>query len=141
MYRLNLADGQSVVLRGFGIFFGDPNRGGVFLPRYEFTPRYTLQSTLDCPPWSDADLPQMRVPTAEHRYRCATLLLDLIDWIREYEVNIVQQLGLSYRSAVLTKWNNGKRTLIPAEQFASGWRELSFRVAGNFDAFVSAEVT
>jgi hypothetical protein len=140
VYFLELGRGRCVVLRGFGVFFGDSNRGGVFLPRYEFAPRYTLQSTLDCPPWSDADLPQLRLPTAENRYRCASLLLDLIDWIREYEVDVVQKLGLSYRRAVLTKWSNGRRPFIPAEQFASAWRELSFRVAGNFDAFVSAEV-
>lgn len=136
VYALAMPRGRCVVLRGFGVFYGDGRWGGVFLPRYEFHPRYTTHATLDCPPWSDADLPELSTPTESQRHACATLTLDLIDWMRRYEVNIVEQLGIEYRRSTLLEWDNGTRPVVPAENFASAWRELSFRVASNFNAFL-----
>lgn len=135
VYTLELPFGRRVMLRGFGVFYGDVQRGGVFLPRYEFCPRYTTHATLDCPPWSDADLPKLRAPTELQRTSCASLTLDLIEWIRSYEIGIVERLGIEYRRSTLKNWDNGKRTFVPAEKIASAWRELSFRVAANFDVF------
>ncbi|MEM9644673.1 MAG: hypothetical protein AAF989_06750 [Planctomycetota bacterium] len=135
VYSLQLPRGRCVVLRGFGVFFGAHQLGGVFLPRYEFRPKYTSHATLDCPPWTDAELPDLSPPTESQRNICASLTLDLIDWIRSYEVNIVRRLGLAYRRRTLSQWDNGKRSVIPAEAFASAWRELSFRVAEHFDTY------
>jgi hypothetical protein len=61
--------------------------------------------------------------------------LDLIDWIRTYEVNIVELLGIEYRRSTLVEWDDGKRPFTPAEELASAWRELSLRVAADFDAY------
>ena len=135
VYSLELPHQRCVVLRGFGVFYGHGQRGGVFLPRYEFAPRYTTAPTLECPPWSDEDLPDLNPPTELQRNVCASLVLDLIDWIRSYEVNVVQRLGIEYRRRALVKWNNGERPFIPAEKIASAWRELSFQVAAKFDAY------
>ena len=139
VYTLDLLHGRCVVLRGFGVFYGDRQRGGVFLPRYEFRPRYTTHATLECPPWSDADLPKLSAPTDSQRTACTSLTLDLIDWMRSYEVAIAERLGIQYRRSTLLKWDNGKRPIIPAEEMASAWRELSFRVAANFDAYLRNE--
>ena len=49
VYTLQLPRGRCVVLRGFGAFYGDQRCGGVFLPRYEFRPRYTKHATLEHP--------------------------------------------------------------------------------------------
>ncbi|MEM9828303.1 MAG: hypothetical protein AAF958_17070 [Planctomycetota bacterium] len=135
VYVLDLPYGRCVLLRGFGVFYGDIRRGGVFLHRYEFAPRYTKHSVLDCPPWTDDDLPEMHPPSASQRHRCASLTLDLIDWIRDYETDVVQRLGIEYRRETLMDWDNGKRPFTPAEQFASRWRALSFKVAADFDAY------
>ena len=136
VYALAMPRGRCVVLRGFGVFYGDGRWGGVFLPRYEFHPRYTTHATLDCPPWSDTDLPKLSTPAESQRNACATLTVDLIDWMRRYEVNVVEQLGIEYRRSTLLEWDNGTRPVVPAENFASAWRELSFRVASNFNAFL-----
>ena len=141
VYVLAMPRRRCVVLRGFGVFYGDGRWGGVFLPRYEFQPRYTRHATLDCPPWSDADLPKLNSPTESQRKACATLTLDLIDWMRGYEVNIAEQLGIEYRRSTLLEWDNGMRSVVPAENFASAWRELSFRVASNFNAFLGPSHT
>lgn len=135
VYSLQLPGDRRVVLRGFGVFFGDAQRGGVFLPRYEFEPKYTTQLELECPPWSGDDLPELRVPARSQRGVCAALVLELLDWIRHYEVDVVERLGIEYRRATLLKWNNGKRHFTPAESVASAWRTLSIQVAANFDTF------
>ena len=141
VYALAMPHRRCVVLRGFGVFYGDGQRGGVFLPRYEFQLRYTTHATLDCPPWSYADLPKLSTPTESQQKACATLTLDLIDWIRGYEVNIVEQLGIEYRRSTLLEWDNGRRPFVPAENVASAWHELSVRVASNFNAFLGARQT
>lgn len=135
VYALQLPQERCVVLRGFGVFYGDQARGGVFLPRYEFQPKYTEHAKLNCPPWSGSDLPELGSPTDWRRSACAALTLELLDWIRGYEVNIVERLGIDYRRQTLHRWNNGERPFTPADKFASAWRELSFHVAANFDTY------
>ncbi len=141
MYTLAMPRKQCVVLRGFGVFYGDGQRGGVFLPRYEFQPRYTVQATLDCPPWSRADLPKLNPPTASQQKACATLTLDLINWIWRYETNIVERLGIEYRQSTLLKWDDGTRPFVPAGNIASAWRELSVQLTSNFNAFLGGKQT
>ena len=46
VYSHELPRGQSVVLRGFGVFFGDSAHGGIFVPRYEFQPKYTKSAAI-----------------------------------------------------------------------------------------------
>lgn len=130
VYSLEFGD-RNVVLRGFGVFYGDNQLGGIFLHRFEFAPKYLPEAKLTCPPWSNSDLPSMSAPTDSQRTACTSLLLDLIDWIRSYEVNILEQLGIEYRRSTLLEWNNGVRPYTPAEQIASSWRELSLQVAAN----------
>ncbi|HCK70757.1 MAG TPA: hypothetical protein DHW38_04195, partial [Planctomycetaceae bacterium] len=47
VYSLELPDERVVVLRGFGVFYGDNRLGGIFMPRYEFRPMYTKHSKLE----------------------------------------------------------------------------------------------
>lgn len=135
VYKLELPHGRCVVLRGFGVFYGDPDQGGVFLPRYEFQPRYTKQAKLGRPPWTKEDLPRLRRPAQSQRRACAALVSDLIDWIWRYEAHIIDQLGAEYRRATLTQWDNGSRPVVPAENITTAWRELSFRIASSFNSF------
>ncbi len=141
VYTLAMSGKRCVVLRAFGVFYGDGQWGGVFLPRYEFQPQYTTHSTLDRPPWSDTDLPTLKAPRESQRKACVTLTLDLIDWIRRYEVNIVEHLGIEYRRSTLLQWDNGKRLCVPAENLASAWEELSSQVASDFNPFLRPNQT
>ncbi len=140
IYTLRLSDDCCVVLRGFGVFFGDRTRGGVFLLRYEFSPRYTLHATLECPPWANSDLPKLDPPSEADRNTCASLTLDLLDWIRGYEVLVAKKLGVDYRRDTLLKWDDGERECTPAEQLPSAWRALSLRVAADFSKFLGREI-
>ncbi len=134
VYSLELPRGRCLVLRGFGVFYGDQQHGGVFLPRYEFFPKYTTKATLESPPWSDVDLPALSSPTDSQQTSCKALASDLIDWIRAYEMNIVEVLGADYRRATLLDWENGKRLSVPAEEMASAWQQLGVSIAEEFGA-------
>lgn len=137
VYTLPASPHQRIVLRGFGVFIGDDQKGGVFFHRYGFSPLYTKRADLECPPWSNRDLPPLLAPTANERSNCFGLVLDLIDWIREYEVQIVERLGVEYRRATLTAWNNGKRHCTPAEKMAVKWRMISLAVASDFESLLT----
>jgi len=51
-------------------------------------------------------------------------------------VTIAERLGVDYRRSTLLPWDNGERPFMPAEQLASAWRQLSFRVAADCDVFL-----
>ena len=136
VYSLELPDERVVVLRGFGAFYGDSRLGGIFMPRYEFRPLYTKHSKLKKQPWLKADLPELSTPTELHRANCAALTLDLIDWIRSYEVNVAEILGIEYRQSPLAQWDNGERDIIPAEDMPREWRLLGIAIAADLRAIL-----
>jgi len=134
MYQMELPPGRRIVLRGFGVFFGEDFRGGMFLERNAFAPKFTDQSCLIDDLWSCEDLPPLRTPeTGSEVTKCRLMLLSLIDWIVEYEFQVRQQLGNAYRAETLRRWDNGKRFFLPEPYMMSAWRQLSLLVgAGTF---------
>ena len=130
IYRLKLSPTKRVVLRGFGIFFGDDRLGGVFLCRFDFAPKLTLDSDLARPAWSTDDLPQLQQALSDFDFtRCQRLLQMLTDWIRTYEVWIIKNVGIVYRQNTLRDWNTKGETLVPAEEMAVAWRGLGTAIA------------
>jgi hypothetical protein len=141
VYTLPIRDQARIVLRGFGIYFGDDDRGGLFIERYGFSPKVSADPRLECPPWSNSDMPAFHTPNTRQRDNTAMMLLELLDWIRQYECRVAARLGIQYRRDSLVHWNNGKRPFIPAEQIASSWRKLSQVIAADVNAWVAESVT
>lgn len=137
VYTLELPLNRRVVLRGFGVFYGDDSLGGIFLPRFEFGPHYTTHARLECPPWSIAELPACSAPNESQRDACASMASNLTNWIWSYEETIVERLGIDYRRSTLLEWDNGERSIIPAEEMASAWRGLSLRFAASAEVLSS----
>ena len=129
IYSLEFQEGQHVILRGFGVFYGHKGHGGIFLPRYKFLPRFTEASTLKHLPWEGKDLAKLATPTGTQQINCTTLMIELIKWIQSYEENIVKQLGIEYRQATLAEWDNGIRTIVPAEDIAREWQLLGIAIS------------
>ncbi len=129
IYRLELSPTSRVILRGFGVFFGGDRRGGVFLPRFEFTPKFSLEPDLSPPAWNSQDLQPLTSPRGVEMACCQSLLLTLIDWIRRYEVWIVKHAGIKYRNRTLTAWKAKHGTVVPAEEPAAAWRILGLAVS------------
>ncbi|WP_146118743.1 hypothetical protein [Blastopirellula marina] len=137
IYQQSFGGGRQVVLRGFGVFYGNPEFGGVFLSRdKQFSVRYSPQAQLDKAPWSDTDLPKLQKPNEANQRCCAALTLELVRWFGEYETTVIHRLGLSYRQAALAAWDNGKRACAPADEFAGGWITLAKRISDNLGDFL-----
>ena len=76
----------------------------------------------------------MTDPTVEQRIRCRLMLMELIEWIEwiiGYEVNVLTRLGIDYRRESLERWNNSKRWYLPAERMTCRWRRVPLAVAAN----------
>ena len=124
VYSLELPNGRRIILRGYGVFYGDDRYGGIFLPRYEFLPTYSTKSGLETPPWTKKDLPDLELPTSSQHANYTALVIDLIDWIHGYEEEIVERLGIENRRFTLNGWDNGTRTVIPAEEMIGEWSSI-----------------
>ena len=127
-YMLELPNERCVVLRGSGVFYSDIRYGSIFIPRYEFMPRYMNTSTLDYSFWAKSEVQEFTLPTKEEKRSCDVLIIDLIAWIETYEQNIVDCLGIGYRQKTLLKWDNGKRIVIPSEKIVQEWKNLTIAI-------------
>lgn len=137
IYRLDISPTARVILRGFGVFYGDDRWGGMFLRRFGFSPRRTPGPDLPLPVWTVDDLPPTADPRDEDAYRGQRLVLDLIDWIRRYEVWIVENVGLDYRRESLVPWRSKAQAITPAEEMAREWRWLGVAIAEDFSAWIT----
>ncbi len=136
MYCLELPGGKSVVLRGFGSFYGCSERGSVFLHRYKFLPKYTKHATLENLPWAIEDLPEWDMPNASQQNFCASLTLDFINWVKSYEEEIIDRLGVEYRASILSSWEHAKAPIIPAKDMANAWGMLADAISKDLKCLV-----
>lgn len=127
---------QCVLLRGFGVFYGDEQRGGIFVRRCGFEPQRTPGAELTELPWTIDDLPHLAQPELPELAPCRSLLLDLVGWIGRFEAWVQRTQGVSYRVATLTRWDDGVRQVVPAEQMVEAWRRLGQVVADRFECFL-----
>mgnify|MGYP001166417503 FL=1 len=129
VYTLNLTENRAVILRGFGVYYRDNDLGAIFLPRYEFIPGYTTNTTLEQPLWTYDELPELYMPgeTEWHNYK--TLLTDLVNWIQGYEQKVIQQLGIPYRVTTLREWDNGERMITAPQNVIGAWEKIGKIIA------------
>jgi hypothetical protein len=121
-YTLRLDDGYTVVLWGFGIFYGG-EEFGVFLPRAGFRPALA-SSTLATACWWRLDQVEARRPARDveawrgmHR-----LLAGAMRWIAAYERWVSTTFGPDYRRQCVGAW---QKNTIPADDMADGWEALA----------------
>ena len=93
IYSLKLPNGKRVMLRAFGVFYGNNQKEGIYLPRYDFLPKYSRKLNIKNPPWEKKDLPKLNFPNNSEITNCVTLVRELVNWIRTYEENVVNVLG------------------------------------------------
>lgn len=136
LYRLDIAQTARIILRGFGVFYGDCRWGGLFLRRFEFTPKLTPQPDLEQPPWSVGDLPLLVSPSVDQLSHCHLLLLTLMDWIREYEVWIANRVGIEYRQKTLIDWKPEGEEVVAGEEMSVAWRMLGVHFSDNPAVFL-----
>lgn len=131
LYRLEKSCGTRVILRGFGAFYGNNQLGGLFVPRHSFRPMLTPMADTPIPIWTTDEIPALRWPADDEFGNWWHLTLDLIDWIRDYESWVANEVGTSYRQQSLEPWARKKPLAASAESMASMWRWIGLRFADN----------
>ena len=136
IYQLKLSSTSRLVLRGFGVFFGDDRWGGLYVPRFEFEPKLTPEPVLHELVWSAKDLPPRRFPEPDEVHNCQRLLLALIEWIEVYEQWITTCVGETYRREILIDWNPKTGRVFPGEEMAAAWAALAEEVSEHPEHFI-----
>lgn len=129
IYTLELPSGKRVMLRAFGVFYGNDQKEGIYLPRYDFLPKYSRRLNIKNPPWEKKDLPKLNYPNNLEVSNCIFLVSELVNWIRTYEENVVNILGLDYRKSTLLEWIKIRGLVIPAEDMVSEWKFLETQIS------------
>ncbi len=131
IYSLKLPNGKRVVLRAFGVFYGNDQKEGIYLPRYDFLPKYSRRLNIKNHPWEKKDLPKLNFPNNSEITNCVTLVSELVNWIRTYEENVVNVLGIDYRKSTLLEWIKIRGSIIPAQDMVSEWKFLESQISEN----------
>ncbi len=110
-YTLLLPCGNRVRLWGFGLSFGTAD--GLYLNRFDFTPRAARASDLWQGPQEMAGLP---------RSADLSRLSAMLEWISRYEAWIAASQGASYRRTTLAGW---KLRVSTPTLLARSWSDLA----------------
>ncbi|MYA69964.1 hypothetical protein F4009_21450 [Candidatus Poribacteria bacterium] len=122
-YEWRSSGRSRVILWGFGFFYGDGDRGGLFLQRYKFAPKQTAAVDFSLPIWKSEQIPELTHPCDMEAWdRVFNLLTQGLAWIGDYEQWIISEYGLDYRQRCTDAWKKKKR--IPAHEMAAKWHEL-----------------
>lgn len=126
-YTLHLPGGRSVVLWGWGAFYGDPAWGGVFLKRCGFDPCLTVSAEAPSTAIRLRDLPPLASPAGPDDWsRLQALLPPLLRWIADYEVWVQSECGPDYRRLSLRGCPRFVvRRPIAAARIVDTWRRLA----------------
>ena len=126
-YTLALPDGDSLMLWGFGVLYGTPRKGGVYLNRYQFRPVWLPSETIQGPIWKPGMIPTGQAPPSPRIP--VDLTVAAIRRTADYEEWALAHCGLEYRRAVLRQWNRPSGQL-PPETLPRAWRTLADAIEG-----------
>lgn len=137
-YSITEPDGTGIFLWGFGLFFHHPARGGIFIPRFTFTPRLARFVGLPDRAWAWPQLQECRVPRGVYQWATARyLFIPALRWIAAYERWIVRRRGPDYRTACLAPWSHAT---IAAADLSDAWQQLLADCDTGMGAFIAARL-
>jgi hypothetical protein len=117
-------DDGGVVLQvwGFGLFYSQPEMGGLFLERTRFAPRLAAPE----PPciWDRRQLGDRAARTTEDGERLRRLCRNAFLALADYEEAVLARVGLPWRAGCVARWF---KTRLPAATMATSWRTLADR--------------
>ncbi len=122
-YVLQLADHRMVALWGFGFFYGERIRGGIYVPRSHLSPLVAPDWEPPANIWQPVDVPPYKPPEDRDDWsRAMPLLVGALQWISAYETEILRESGAAYRQACLDDWS---RAVCSASDVAGRWLHLA----------------
>lgn len=130
VYRFDLPMGGRVVLRGFGVFYGEDGVGGVFLFRRDFRPLLTPGADFPCLPWLPEDLPPLRDANTDELAHSQYLTGVLVGWLRHYERWVWVEAGAEHREDAVAEWREKGRPGVPAGEMSAAWGRVQQDIQG-----------
>jgi len=131
-YSLQRKHGGSIGLWGFGIFFGNPEFGGMYLRRFEFFPRSVKCHRLEKIGWCEQDLMEFQIPAGIPQQKSTlALLAECCDWIASYEDWGRKTFGEYFRQEGLDQWSS---PVCQADAISGLWREMGQLCRGTISA-------
>ena len=127
-YTLALPDGDSLMLWGFGLIYGTPRQGGVYLNRYQFQPDWLPSETVHVPIWKPDRIPTAQTPPSPRVP--VDLTVAAIRRIADYEEWVLARCGLEYRRAVLRHWKRRSERRLSPQTVPQAWRALADAIEG-----------
>lgn len=124
-YTLRLDENRTMALWGFGLFYGDPSLGGLYLSRFRLSPLLSESGEPPVAVWSPAHFTPFTQPAdAQEWARARPSLIAALRWISAYESWILEQMGPAYRYDCLAGWS---RPVCAADAGAAQWLRLAHR--------------
>jgi hypothetical protein len=114
-----------IALWAFGMWYGVPGQGAVFINRFEGVPRYIATATPATPIWRPDQIELPQTSGCSVRRRAAReLAVASFTWLADYERWVLATSGLEYRVAAVAAWERGPYR-IAATAIASEWDRLA----------------
>ncbi|MEM7331370.1 MAG: hypothetical protein AAF490_04690 [Chloroflexota bacterium] len=118
---------QQIALWGWGIWFGQAEKGAIFVNRYKAKPQFTTVSNLSQSIFRETELPHRtsRVNSEAEAQAMQKLFVELLTWLAEYEAWIVATAGKSWRQSSLGGFPHAVSKPETVDQLAEQWQSLA----------------
>ncbi len=120
-------DDRQIVLWGWGIWFGEVEKGAIFVNRYKAKPAFTAVPLLNQTIHRPEDLPRLahRVGIEAEAQAMRQMWCDLLCWLAGYEAWVLQTVGKTWRQVALKPFNHAVTQMAMVEQLTMQWQTLA----------------
>ena len=118
---------QQIVLWGWGIWFGQPENGAIFVNRFQAKPQYTPVATLSQVIYQEDDLPERiyRARSESDVKIIQGLWVSLLTWLAEYEAWILEIAGKKWRQTSVKAFKHAVTKPNFTDTLPSQWQTLA----------------
>ncbi|MZG29488.1 MAG: hypothetical protein F3741_01580 [Nitrospinae bacterium] len=118
-----VGDEVSMVLWGFGIYYGYGNNKCIYIGRYDVYPKLIHDEPLSLPAWAPSKLPEMKTPQSSEEWEYSFMLMsELFEWIARYEKWTNWVMDSSYREVCLKEWD---QSIVSGNEMAWAWNKVA----------------
>lgn len=120
-YCKYLGKPEWLMLWGFGLYLQNENEIGLFLKRYEFTPRLMKFPSRV---WNIEQMPCSHIPQCvDECEKSKSLMSKACAWMAEYETWVLQNAGPAYRKKCLDGWS--LKMVCEPQEISSTWNQIA----------------
>ena len=122
-----LDEDKQIVLWGWGVWFGKPKLGAIFVNRYKAIPRFSDVATLSEAIYREVSLPHIthRVDNEAQAQAMCLLWTELLQWLAAYEAWVLEKFGLAWRQTALQPFPHAVTQMADVDRLANQWQSLA----------------